>query len=101
MTPETRRLEVLIDGVPQGYVHLGLNGDFKITKLTGNVKKINYMLLNKNACYVGFDFKSYERALRGGLTKRLSPSEIEVKESPLPKNMEKLYGKFLRKTGRL
>ena len=101
MISVTKRLEVLVDGVSQGYVHLRLNGDLKITRVSKKISNIGYMLLNTKAQYIGFDFKSYETALEKGLSNKYKDQLVEVKENPLPENARILYEKSLHKTGRL
>ena len=102
MISETRRLEVLIDGVSQGYVHLRLNGDLKVTKVSRQLSRINSTcLMVIGVPYMGFDFKSYETTLEKGLRKKYQDNKVKVKESPLPKKAERLYRRSLSITGRL
>lgn len=101
MISGTKRLEVLLDGVSKGYIHLRLNGDLKVTKVSKELAKINpTCLMAVGGSYGGFDFKSYETTLRKGLKRRYG-RKIRIKESPLPAQAEKLYRKSLRLTGRL
>ena len=95
MTAEAKVLEITIDGVPKGLVHLIINGNIKIRKL--RIDKIKDQLKIKNMLdplmdYIHFGYEQYIQTLEKSIQTSFPSQEIQVREKNLG-NLENLYKK--------
>ena len=95
MTAEATELEITIDGASKGLVHLIINGQIKIRKLS--IDKIKDQLQIKNmldpeADYIHFGYEKYIQILEKSIQTSFPGQEVQVKEKNLG-GLGRLYEK--------
>ena len=91
-----RILEVLVDGVSQGCIHLDVNGGVYVrkVKLDNISNKLKYTnLLHEKQNYPSIEYEDYKIMIQNGIQESFPASKILIKEKHINEKTQKLLDK--------